>query len=106
MTMSLGRFSLYNTQIDFMRWRQLAMIWSVVVLLIAIMSLLTRGMNLGLDFTGGTVLEVKYPQPVEIPQIRAALDQAGFKDAQTQHFGTSREVLIRVPPADKNFAWV
>ena len=98
MTMSLGRFSLYNTQIDFLRWRKLAMIWSAVVLVIAILALLTRGMNLGLDFTGGTVLEVKYPQSVDIPQIRATLTQAGFSDAQTQHFGTTHEVLIRVPP--------
>ena len=94
----MGRFSLYNTNIDFLRWRKLAMIWSAVVLLIAVMALLVRGMNLGLDFTGGTVLEVQYPQPVEIPQIRATLVKAGFADAQTQHFGTSRDVLIRIPP--------
>lgn len=94
----MWRFSLYNTNIDFLRWRKLAMIWSVAVLLIAIMALLVRGMNLGLDFTGGTVLEVQYPQPVEIPQIRDTLAKAGFPDAQTQHFGTSRDVLIRIPP--------
>jgi len=97
----MGRFSLYNTNIDFLRWRKLAMIWSAVVLLIAVMALLVRGMNLGLDFTGGTVLEVQYPQPVEIPQIRDTLVKAGFADAQTQHFGTSRDVLIRVPPHDE-----
>lgn len=94
----MWRFSLYNTNIDFLRWRKLAMIWSIAVLLIAIMALLVRGMNLGLDFTGGTVLEVQYPQPVEIPQIRDTLAKAGFPDAQTQHFGTSRDVLIRIPP--------
>ncbi|MER2529829.1 MAG: protein translocase subunit SecF [Candidatus Competibacter denitrificans] len=94
----MWRFSLYNTNIDFLRWRKLAMIWSIAVLLIAIMALLVRGMNLGLDFTGGTVLEVQYPQPVEIPQIRETLAKAGFPDAQTQHFGTSRDVLIRIPP--------
>ena len=94
----MWRFSLYNTNIDFLRWRKLAMIWSVAVLLIAIIALLVRGMNLGLDFTGGTVLEVQYPQPVEIPQIRDTLAKAGFADAQTQHFGTSRDVLIRIPP--------
>lgn len=95
---SLRRFSLYGTNIDFLRWRKVAMIWSVVVLLIAVIALLTRGMNLGLDFTGGTVLEVQYPQPMEIPQIRQTLAGVGFDDAQTQHFGTSRDVLIRIPP--------
>jgi preprotein translocase subunit SecF len=94
----MWRFSLYNSNINFLRWRKLAMIWSIAVLLIAIMALLVRGMNLGLDFTGGTVLEVQYPQPVEIPQIRDTLAKAGFPDAQTQHFGTSRDVLIRIPP--------
>ncbi|MBL8250614.1 MAG: protein translocase subunit SecF [Candidatus Competibacter sp.] len=91
-------FSLYDTQIDFMRWRKLAMMWSVAVLLIALLSLLVRGMNLGLDFTGGTVLEVQYPQPVEIPKVRETLAKAGFEAAQTQHFGTARDVLIRIPP--------
>ncbi len=94
----MERFSLYNTNIDFLRWRKLAMAWSIVVLLIAIGALLVRGMNLGLDFTGGTVLEVQYPQPVAIPQIRETLAKAGFTDAQTQHFGTARAVLIRIPP--------
>jgi hypothetical protein len=61
---------LYNTSIDFLRWRKLAMGWSIIVLLIAVGSLLIRGMNLGLDFTGGTVIEVQYPNPVEIPKVR------------------------------------
>ncbi|MFZ1642343.1 MAG: protein translocase subunit SecF [Candidatus Contendobacter sp.] len=94
----MGRFSLYNTNIDFLRWRKLAMGWSIAVLLIAVGSLLIRGMSLGLDFTGGTVIEVQYPQPMEIPKVRETLAKAGFGDAQTQHFGTSRDVLIRIPP--------
>ncbi|MFO1421756.1 MAG: protein translocase subunit SecF [Candidatus Competibacteraceae bacterium] len=94
----MWRFSLYNTNIDFLRWRKLAMGWSIAVLLIAVGSLLVRGMNLGLDFTGGTVIEVQYPAPVEIPKIRETLAKAGFGDAQTQHFGTSHDVLIRIPP--------
>ncbi|HHW77305.1 MAG TPA: protein translocase subunit SecF [Xanthomonadaceae bacterium] len=97
----MWRFSLYNTNIDFLRWRKLAMAWSVAVLLIAVGSLLVRGMNLGLDFTGGTVIEVQYPEPVEIPKVRETLATAGFGDAQTQHFGTSRDVLIRIPPRDR-----
>ena len=97
----MWRFSLYNTNIDFLRWRKLAMAWSIIVLLIAVGSLLVRGMNLGLDFTGGTVIEVQYPQPMEIPKVRETLTKAGFGDAQTQHFGTSRDVLIRIPPREQ-----
>ena len=100
----MGRFSLYNTNIDFLRWRKLAMGWSVAVLLIALGSLLVRGMNLGLDFTGGTVIEVQYPQPVEIPKVRETLGKAGFGDAQAQHFGTSHDVLIRIPPRERSNA--
>ncbi len=97
----MWRFSLYGTNIDFLRWRKLAMAWSIIVLLIAVGSLLIQGMNLGLDFTGGTVIEVQYPQPVEIPKVRETLAKAGFGDAQTQHFGTSHDVLIRIPPRDE-----
>ena len=100
----MWKLDFYNTNIDFMRWRRLAMGWSIAVLLIAVGSLLIRGMNLGLDFTGGTVIEVQYPQPVEIPTVRATLAGAGFGDAQTQHFGTVREVLIRIPPHDQRNA--
>jgi preprotein translocase subunit SecF len=95
------RFDLYHTNIDFLRWGKLAMGWSIAVLLIALGSVLIRGMNLGLDFTGGTVIEVQYPEPVEIPRVRETLAQAGFGDAQTQHFGTSRDVLIRIPPREQ-----
>ena len=100
----MWRLNLYNTNIDFLRWRKLAMGWSIAVLLIALGSLLIRGMNLGLDFTGGTVIEVQYPEPVEIPKVRETLTKAGFGDAQTQHFGTSRDVLIRVPPREQRNA--
>ena len=94
----MQRLSFYNTNIDFLRWRKLAMIWSVTVLLIALGSLLIRGLNLGLDFTGGTVIEVNYPNPADLPQLRQTLSKAGFGDAQAQHFGASRSVLIRIPP--------
>ena len=83
----MWRLNLYNTNIDFLRWRKLAMGWSIAVLLIAIGSLLIRGMNLGLDFTGGTVIEVQYPESVEIPMVRETLAKAGFGDAQTVEKG-------------------
>jgi len=87
-----------NTNINFMGKGKLALSLSVLVLAGCVVSLLIRGMNLGLDFTGGSIIEVSYPASVEIPLVRDTLQKAGFGDAQTQHFGTSSEVLIRIPP--------
>lgn len=87
-----------NTNIDFMSKGKLCLSLSIAVLLLCIGSLVVRGMNFGLDFTGGTVIEASYSAPVEIPQIRGALEKAGFADSQTQHFGTSSDVLIRIAP--------
>jgi len=88
------------THFDFMGKGQQALIGSGVVLAICLLALLLRGLNFGLDFTGGTMIEVGYPQPVPIPQVRATLSQAGFTDAQAQHFGTSSDVLIRIAPRE------
>jgi len=94
-----------DTQIDFLSQGRLALKISGGVLVVCLLSLLFRGLNLGLDFTGGTVIEVGYPQPVEIPIVRDALQEAGFTEAQTQHFGTASDVLIRIAPrADENSA--
>ncbi len=93
--------NLYNTHIDFLTHRERAMIGSAVLVLFCFGSLLFWGLNLGLDFTGGTVIEVHYPEPVEIPAIRKTLAERGFGNARTQHFGTSRDVLIRVPPREQ-----
>ena len=89
-----------KTNIDFMGKSRLALRGSLVVLAVCLLSLLLRGMNFGLDFTGGTVIEAGYPQPVDIPQVRALLAEAGFEKAQAQHFGTSSEVLIRIAPRE------
>lgn len=89
-----------TTNIDFMGKRQLALGLSVLVFLICVVSLVVRGMNLGLDFTGGTIIEVSYPERIEISTVRDVLQQAGFGDAQIQHFGTASEVLIRVAPRE------
>ncbi len=97
----MWRFNLYDTHIDFLSKGKLAIGLSVAVLLICLGALLVRGLNLGLDFTGGTAIEVRYPEPVDIPQIREALAEAGFGNAQAQHFGTSRDVLIRIPPREQ-----
>jgi preprotein translocase subunit SecF len=88
-----------QTNIDFMRIRMPALVLSTLVNLIGIASLIFQGLNLGLDFTGGTVIEVGYKAPVELPEVRSGLEEGGFQGSMVQHFGTSRDVLIRLPPS-------
>lgn len=89
-----------ETHIDFMSKGRLALTLSLAVLVICLGSLLVRGLNLGLDFTGGTLIEVTYPHPVELAKVREALGKTGFGDAQVQHFGTSSDILIRIAPRE------
>ena len=86
--------------IDFMGKRHLAIVLSGLMIAVAIGSLIFRGLNLGIDFTGGTLIEVDYPQPVELEAVRSTLSDAGFEQAQAQHFGSSRDVLIRIAPRE------
>ena len=86
-----------NTNIDFLGRRRMAMVVSVIVLVVSIGAIAVRGLNFGIDFTGGTLVEVGYSGAVEIQGVRSALDEGGFGDAVVQHFGTSRDVLIRLP---------
>jgi protein translocase subunit secF len=76
--------------INFLAARKLAMGMSVVVLIIAIVSLVIHGLNLGVDFTGGVTVQVSYPQPADLRQIRSTLSAVGYKDAIVQNFGTPR----------------
>jgi preprotein translocase subunit SecF len=89
-----------NTRIDFMSQRLYATIFSVLLCLFSIASLSVFGLNLGLDFTGGTQIEVSYLQPANLNAMRAQLNQAGFKDAVVQSYGTARDVLIRIAPQE------
>jgi preprotein translocase subunit SecF len=91
---------LKDLNIDFMGRRRGAMIFSGVLLLIAVGAMIVRGFNLGLDFTGGTLIEVGYQDPAELADVRAALSEAGFEGATVQHFGTLRDVLIRIAPEE------
>lgn len=84
--------------IDFMGKRKLAVVFSVILILISIGALFSKGLNFGLDFTGGTLLEVGYSKDVDLNHVREVLHSSGFPDAVAQHFGTSRDVLIRIAP--------
>ena len=85
---------------DFMGKRKLAIVFSLLMMAISIGSLAVRGLNFGLDFTGGTLIEVGYEQAVDLQQVRSALDKAGFGDAVVQHFGTAKDVLVRLAPRE------
>ncbi|WP_177418177.1 protein translocase subunit SecF [endosymbiont of Lamellibrachia barhami] len=89
-----------TTKFNFMGGRKLALIVSGAVILIALASIAVRGLNLGIDFTGGTLVEVGYHETVDLPKVREALAAEGFSDATVQHFGTSRDVLVRLAPKD------
>ena len=93
-----------RTEIDFMGKRRLAFAFSLLLILVAIGSLATRGLNFGIDFTGGTLIEVGYSQPQELEPIRSVLQEGGFDAAQVQYFGSSREVLIRLAPREESQA--
>ncbi len=87
-----------ETKFRFMAHRKLAAACSGVLLLLSLGSLAVRGLEFGIDFTGGTLIEVGYAEAADLEEVRAALEQAGFESAVVQHFGTSREVLVRIAP--------
>jgi len=84
--------------IDFMAKRNLAMIISVLLIIGSLFSLSTRGLNLGIDFTGGYLIEVGYKESADLNAIRDILKSNDFADAKVQHFGTSLDVLVRLAP--------
>ena len=83
--------------IPFMSYGRLTTAISLITFLLAVYFLATKGLHYGVDFTGGTVMEVSYPQTADINSIRKAVDSIDLKDATVQNFGTSRDVLIRLP---------
>jgi len=87
-----------KTEIDFMGKRKFAVVLSVVLILLSIGSLATRGLNFGIDFTGGLLLEVGYQDAADLESIRSQLAGAGYEDAQVQNFGSANDVLIRMLP--------
>ena len=83
--------------IPFMSYAKVTTVISLVTFILAVLALATKGLHLGVDFTGGTVMELRYQQPAELSGVRATLAQLGFSDAAVQNFGSARDVLIRLP---------
>ena len=80
--------------------RKLAMVFSITLIVISLASLATRGLVFGIDFTGGTLIEVGYAQDADLEAIRNQLAQNDFAEAQVQQFGTPRDILIRLAPRE------
>jgi preprotein translocase subunit SecF len=85
---------------NFVKYRRVAMVTSSLLSLLAIVLLIYPGLNYGVDFTGGVIVEAEYTDPPELDRIRSGLVDAGFESAQVQNFGSSSAVLIRLPPID------
>jgi len=91
-----------KTSIDFMGKRKIAYIMSATLIVLSIVSLATRGLNFGLDFTGGMLIEVTYPTAPKIATVREHLEAAGLTDAVVQTFGGASEIVVRIPPRDED----
>ncbi len=89
-----------KTLINFMNKRKPAMVFSLVLILISLGSIATKGLNLGIDFTGGYLIEAGYKNDVNLEQVRDALATAKFKDAQVQNFGSSKDIIVRIAPRE------
>ena len=87
-----------NVNIDFMGKRKLAIGLSAVLIAAALVALPVLGLNFGLDFTGGTEVEVRFTEAPEIADVRESLADAGMEDATVQNFGSSTDLLVRIPP--------
>lgn len=87
-----------TTKIDFMRARWITAAISAILVIGSLASLAINGLNLGLDFTGGVQLELKYAQPAELSQIREQLKEAGFVENEVKTYGSTQDVLVTLPP--------
>src|SRR5690606_919638 len=86
--------------INFMGVRHLAFALTVLLTIASLASLAVKGLNFGLDFTGGTLIELSYEQPVALDQVRSQLASSGYGDAVVQSFGATTDVLVRMPGDD------
>jgi len=85
-----------TTNINFIGNRNIALIFSAVLTIISIGSIAVKGFQMGIDFTGGTLIEIGYQKAADLTVLRNTLDEAGFSDATVQNFGTAKDVLIRL----------
>jgi preprotein translocase subunit SecF len=94
-------FFKHNTKIDFMAQRKWAAVISTVLFVLSIASFGIYGLNWGLDFTGGAQIQLSFPTEANLNQIRDSLQGAGFKEAQVMNYGTSKDVLVKVPTSQQ-----
>tara|TARA_B100001741_G_scaffold3220_1_gene2677 strand:+ start:2062 stop:2976 length:915 start_codon:yes stop_codon:yes gene_type:complete len=91
-----------NTKFKFMKYRKIAGIISITLFIISVASLFFRGLSLGLDFSGGTLIEVSYQTPISLEEVRSSLESNGYADSQVVNFGTNLDVLIKVADQSGN----
>ena len=90
-------FFRFERDIPFMSWGKYTTTISLLTFVLSVFFISYKGLNLGVDFTGGTVLEVNYAQPADLNKIRTTFNSIGISDASVQNFGSSRDVIIRLP---------
>jgi preprotein translocase subunit SecF len=95
-------FFRFENDIPFTRWRKFSITFSIILSILSIYFLATKGLNLAVDFTGGTVMEISYQQPADLNKTRQVLADIGMPDATVQNFGTSRDVMIRLPVKEEH----
>ncbi len=87
-----------HSNIDFLRWRKVSISISVLLIIASIFFITVRGLNYGLDFTGGVLVQVTYQKPVDVGEVRGALASSGFENAVVQSLGGTRDISIRLQP--------
>lgn len=90
--------SMKNIQFNFMGMRKVTSIVSALLIIFSVFTLSYQGLNLGIDFTGGTLVEVGYPEAVNLDKLRQSFSDSEFNDVAIQYFGSAKEILIRIPP--------
>jgi len=86
--------------INFMSKRKIAMVFSILLIIVSLGGLIKQGLNLGIDFTGGYLIEAGYQQDVNLDKVRSSLVEAGFGDVQVQNFGSAKDIIVRIAPRE------
>lgn len=89
-----------GNKINFMNKRKFAMVFSILLIIVSLGSLFKQGLNLGIDFTGGYLIEAGYQQDVNLDKVRKSLVEAGFSDIQVQNFGSAKDIIVRIAPRE------